>query len=255
MPEKNPEQNIICVIPARLASTRFPRKVLHLIHGKPLLQWVWEAACSIPQFSQVLIAVDASETARVVETFGGTWIMTSEQCISGTERLIETKNRSHINADVWVNWQADEPCIHPDSIEDLLQDCNHSFADIWTLKKQTTSQEEIDSSHTVKVVCDAWGHALYFSRSPIPYFRDESLKKLYYKHIGIYAFSAKSLLKIETFSSCDLEEAEKLEQLRFLYHGLKIKVHETQHETYGIDLPEHVALIEKKLLYRAKSQT
>ena len=232
-------KKIACVIPARLKSTRFPRKMLALLHDKPLLQWVWEAAKSVPIFDSVTIAVDAEETAAVVSSFGGNWIMTSESCPSGTLRLCELLQKEMIEGDIFVCWQGDEPFLHEKMINELLQTAHIDAADVWTLMKKIVNPEEIHSTHVPKVVTDENGYALYFSRSTIPFHRD--LKEAaYYKHIGIYAYTKSALLKLALLPTSYLAEAEQLEQLNFLYHGLKIRVHETAHEGFGIDIPEQL---------------
>lgn len=228
--------DILCVIPARLGSTRFPRKVLAPIHGKPLIQWVYEAAKNVSCFREVILAVDAEETRRVAESFGARVLMTSIECRSGTDRLIELVLRGELKADVFVNWQGDEPLVHPVLIDQLLQTAGQDGCSIWTLCKQI---EDASSPHAVKVVRTHANEALYFSRSPIPYYH-EGQKKIYYKHIGLYAYTMEALKTIATLPPSTLEEAERLEQLRFLQGGLKIKVHETDHEIFGIDTPEHL---------------
>lgn len=239
-------KKIACVIPARLKSTRFPRKMLSILKGKPLLQWVWERASAIPLFDTVTFAIDAEETAKLIDRFEGKYLMTSEACPSGTDRLVELMQRNLIDADIWVNWQGDEPFINEDMINDLLQTCETDGSDLWTLKKKIVKTEEVLSPHVAKVVCDCNGNALYFSRSQIPYYRDASPgeHKIYFKHIGMYAYTRQALQKISQLKPCEIEMAEQLEQLRFLYHNLRIKVHETQHEVFGIDLPEHLAAAE-----------
>lgn len=232
-------KKIACVIPARLKSTRFPRKILSLLHSKPLIQWVWEAARSVPLFDSVTVAVDAEETAAVVQSFGGRFMMTAESCPSGTMRLCELLHRKKIDADILVCWQGDEPFLHEKMIKELLQTAQSDEADVWTLKKRITAPEDIHSPHIAKVATDSQGYALYFSRSPIPYHRDMA-DTVYYKHIGIYAYTRNALEQLAHLPSCHLAEAEQLEQLNFLYHGLKVRVHETSHEGFGIDIPEHL---------------
>lgn len=227
---------VVCVIPARLNSKRFPRKVLSRLGSKPLLQWVWDAACSCPQFDEVVFAVDHPETVALVKTFQADYFMTDENCATGTDRLIELMDSEQLEGDIWVNWQGDEPFINQAMIEVLLQSAADDTSDIWTLKKQITDQEEVYSPHVVKVVTDLQGHALYFSRAPIPYERVET--SIYYKHIGLYAYRASALKKIHKMCQTPLEKTESLEQLRFMEGGLKIKVHETCHDTQGIDVPE-----------------
>ena len=239
-------KKIACVIPARLKSSRFPGKMLASLKGKPLLQWVFEAAKSISFFDHVVFAVDSEEIAALIVSFGGKFYMTSESCPSGTDRLIELMQRKVIDADIWVNWQGDEPFITEVMIEDLLQSCHEKASDLWTLKKLIENPSEIQSSHHVKVVTDAHDFALYFSRSPIPFYRDadSGAARKYFKHVGLYAYRREALEKIAKLSPCEIELAEQLEQLRFLYNGLKVRVHETKGEAFGIDLPEHLAQAE-----------
>jgi 3-deoxy-manno-octulosonate cytidylyltransferase (CMP-KDO synthetase) len=240
------KKKIACVIPARLKSTRFPKKMLSMLKGKPLLQWVWDSACKVSIFDEVVFAIDAEETAQLIRSFGGRYIMTAVSCANGTERLIELLEKKLVTADIWVNWQGDEPFINKQMIGDLLQSCDRNDCDVWTLKKKIIKTEEISSPQIAKVVCDHQGYALYFSRSPIPYYRDETdpNQKYFYKHVGLYAFTADSLKKILRLPPCEIEMAEQLEQMRFLYHNLRIRVHETQWDVLGIDLPEHLALAE-----------
>lgn len=228
-------KSVACVIPARLGSTRFPRKMLALLKGKPLVQWAYEGAMRCRLFDEVVVAVDSEEILDVVEGFGGKAIMTSIDCLNGTERLMELQKRGLVKADIWVNWQGDEPFIGAEMIETLLQNCDQG--EIWTLKK---SIDDAQNPNVVKVVCDAQGRALYFSRSPIPYGA-----KQFFKHVGIYAFADQALQKISKLKPCYLEEIERLEQLRWLNNGLAIQVHETTQEILGIDTPEQLLVAEE----------
>ena len=238
-------QKIACVIPARLQSTRFPKKMLISIKGKPLLQWVWEAAHKCVIFDKIIFATDSEEIGHLIKSFGGSYYMTSLDCPSGTDRLCELYQKGAIDADIWVNWQGDEPFIRREMIADLLKSAPDKSCDLWTLKKKIIAEQDVIAPNIVKVVCDIDENALYFSRSPIPFYRDPSMKKQeHFKHIGIYAYRKEALAKIANLSSCDLEKAEQLEQLRFLYNGMKIRVHETTFEVLGIDLPEHLAKAE-----------
>lgn len=243
--------NIACVIPARLKATRFPGKMLMSIAGKPLLQWVWDAAKQVPYFSQVVFAIDAPEIADVVEKFGGKYLMTSERCASGTDRLVEIMQSGKVAADIWVNWQGDEPFITTEMIASLLQSCGKDGADVWTLKKRITDSAQITSANVAKVVCDMCGYALYFSRSPIPFYRDlaggfdDPAAQVFYKHVGLYAFTLPALQKIAAMGKSVLEDAEKLEQLRWLQYGLAIRVHETNREVKGIDTPQDLKQAEE----------
>lgn len=228
---------IACVIPARLSSTRFPRKILAHLHDKPLIQWVWEAAIKVPFFDSVTLAIDSLETEEVVRSFGGNYKMTSPDCPNGTLRICSLLDA--IEGDIFVCWQGDEPFLNGEMIRELLQSAGKDEADIWTLKKTITDLNTAASPHVCKVVTDAQGYALYFSRSLIPYHRDTPPTS-FEKHIGIYAYSRQALQQITTFSMSSLSEKEQLEMLNFMYHGLKIRVHETVHEGFGIDIPEHL---------------
>ncbi len=220
------DKKVVCIIPARLCSTRFPRKVLASLMGKPLVQWAWEGALKVPCFDEVVVAVDSEEVAEKVTSFGGRYFMTSPDCSNATERLIEIQKRGLLHGDIWVNWQSDEPFLSAVSIEDLLQSAVHDHADVWTLKSSVEASAALDPN-ICKVVCDHEGFALYFSRSIIPYNRDGIENKSIFKHIGLYAYTEDSLEKISMLPSCEIEEMEMLEQLRFLFYGLKIQVHET----------------------------
>lgn len=242
------EKKVVCVIPARLASSRFPKKVLALLAGKPLVQWAYEGAVNTGFFDQVLCAVDDKETAKAVEAFGGSWKMTPVSCPCGTDRIISLLLNKEIDGDLFVCWQADEPFVPKEMIADLLQTIDQDAASIWTLKKQITAQESL-SPHTVKVVTDSEGMALYFSRSQIPYYRDETddSKKIYYKHIGLYAYTKEALLKLSKMEPTPLELAESLENLRYLESGFSVRVHKTSQKTIGIDLPEHLIAAQQYL--------
>jgi 3-deoxy-manno-octulosonate cytidylyltransferase (CMP-KDO synthetase) len=241
-------KKVVCIIPARLNSSRFPRKILASLSGKPLIQWVWEAAIKISFFDEVVFAIDSYETAQVIENFGGKYHMTSVDCIAATDRLVELQKSGLVKADIWVNWQADEPFVSEKILRDLLFYPRNERADVWTLKTRIYNASQIKDLNCTKVVCDSEGFALYFSRSPIPCHQKLQIPEgKYYKHIGLYAYSEKALEKIDSIESCELEKAESLEQLRFLFHGMKIQVNETKEETIGIDLPEHLAYAEEYL--------
>lgn len=241
-------KKIVCVIPARLQASRFPRKLLSKLQDKPLLEWVWDAAKRVDFFDEVLFALDDEELASVVRGFQGRYMLTPKDIPSGTDRLVYVRKNEYTKADIWVNWQGDEPFISKKMIQDLLQDVEEKV-DIWTLKKKITQAEEIENLHIAKVVTDAADCALYFSRSPIPCYRDrvDFEQKNYYKHVGLYACTDKALEKISSLDPTSIEEAEKLEQLRFLHYGLKIKVHTTQEIALGIDLPEHLVIAEEMI--------
>jgi 3-deoxy-manno-octulosonate cytidylyltransferase (CMP-KDO synthetase) len=252
-------KKIVCIIPARLESTRFPRKILSVLCGKPLLAWIWQAAKRVALFDEVWFAIDSQETASVIQNFGGSFILTSPVCQSGTDRLVELATQNKIQADVWVNWQGDEPFVNEAMIETLLQAIDQPSQQIWTLKKCIEHSHEITSPKVAKVVCDKQGNALYFSRAPIPFFRDEqdlqvlATKHVYFKHVGLYAYTTAALHAIATLGTSILEDAEKLEQLRFLDYNLRIKVHETTHDVFGIDTPEDLRRAEQEMRRRLDS--
>jgi 3-deoxy-manno-octulosonate cytidylyltransferase (CMP-KDO synthetase) len=247
------DKKVVCVIPARLESSRFPRKILAPLGGQPLLQWAWDAALQISLIDEVVFAIDSEETARVIEAFNGKYFMTSLLCLNGTARLVELQERGLVQGDIWINWQADEPFISEKMLQDLLNTSSQDQADVWTLKVELSEQNVQDPS-LCKVVCDEQGFALYFSRSPIPYYREDlKIERKYYRHVGMYAYSNEALQKIAFMKPTDIECAESLEQLRFLSHGLKIRVNETKEETIGVDFPEHLALAEEYIATRLSS--
>lgn len=228
----------VCVIPARMESTRFPGKMLAPLGGKPLVTWAYEAAKFCGCFDDVVVATDSKAIADVVLTIGAKTVMTDPACESGTDRLVEVQKKKLLRGDVWVNWQGDEPFISKEAIEDLLQSTNSPDQEIWTLKKTIDTPELIAAPSVVKVVTDFSGRALFFSRSPIP------SNGPVFQHVGLYAYRDTSLKKIGKLSPSPLERAERLEQLRFLENGLSIHVHPTSQEIFGIDTKEELAKAE-----------
>jgi len=237
------KKKIVCVIPARLASTRFPKKILAPLLNKPLLQWVWEAASKVTLFDEIVFAIDAQETADVLQSINAPYIMTPETCQSGTDRIIYLQTNKLIQADIWVGWQCDEPFITTQMIQALLKN-THDHTLIWTLKKIIENPQEITDPNTVKVVCDAYDNALYFSRAPIPY-NQSGNNTTYFKHIGIYAYTSIALKKIANLSQSPLEKIEKLEQLRFLQNNLTIKVNTTNRDVIGINTPHDLQIAQE----------
>ena len=235
------------IIPARLHSTRLPRKLLLSETGRPLIQYTWEAACRAATLSEVIIAADDSEIVEVVQRFGGRCEMTGEHP-SGTDRIAEVVRRSCANSDLIVNVQGDEPEIDPASIDLLveLMAANPS-ASMATLCTPITSREQLDDPSCVKVVCGSAGQALYFSRCPIPFCRDRNPDELLVSdspwrlHLGVYAYRREFLLRLTTLPPSKLERLEKLEQLRVLEAGETIVVGEVAHRSVGIDTPEDYA--------------
>lgn len=244
------------VIPARYGSTRFPGKPLAKITGKPMIQWVWEAATRCSCVDEVIVATDDDRIAAAVAAFGGNVVMTRADHPTGTDRLAEVAKQ--VTSDLIVNVQGDEPLIDPAMIETaigpLLQDEDTPMG---TLKTPLTSLEEYRNPNVVKVVTDRRGFALYFSRAPIPYPRDfiidlsERWRDLATaKHVGLYVYRRNFLLDYPHLPATPLEQQENLEQLRALEHGYRIAVAETSLVGCGVDTPEDLAKVEELIAAR-----
>jgi 3-deoxy-manno-octulosonate cytidylyltransferase (CMP-KDO synthetase) len=239
---------ILGVIPARLASTRLPRKLLREVAGKPLLAWVVEAARACPQFDKILVAADSEEVVALCRRLNVPVELTSPDLTSGTDRL-HAVAQTH-DAEIYINIQGDEPLLRPKHIAALLHPFTHPGVDVTTLKVRCT-RENIANPNAVKVVTAADGRALYFSRATIPYHRDAtSPAPTYWKHIGLYAYRKSALLRFPTLPTSQLEHSERLEQLRFLENGLSIYVEPTDHDTIGVDTEADLQLVESILRNR-----
>jgi 3-deoxy-manno-octulosonate cytidylyltransferase (CMP-KDO synthetase) len=234
--------NIIGIIPARYASTRFPGKPLADIKGKMMIHRVYEQAKKSTSLTDVIVATDDERIQQAVETFGGKVCMTSSQHPSGTDRCAEVMTKLNLQCDAIINIQGDEPFIDPAQI-DLVASC---FADkrtqLATLFKKIESTEVLFNYNSPKVVIDKDQFAIYFSRHPIPYMRglndnDWLSKNTFYQHIGIYGYRSDVLEKITTLAISPLEKSESLEQLRWIENGYKIKTALTTFETLAIDTP------------------
>jgi 3-deoxy-manno-octulosonate cytidylyltransferase (CMP-KDO synthetase) len=236
---------VLAVIPARYASTRFPGKPLAVIAGKPMVQRVWEQTRLCPAVQDVLVATDDPRIAEVVQGFGGQVLMTRPDHPTGTDRLAEVAERVP-EYDLYLNIQGDEPFIAPESIAAACEMMHqHPEVPIGTLVRRLTDAEALHSPHTVKVVRDDSGQALYFSRSPIPFVRDTDPQQwptqaVFWQHIGLYAFRRAAVLAIAQLPRSPLEQAENLEQLRWLEAGYRIQCAETQHPSWGVDVPEDI---------------
>lgn len=225
------------IIPARYGSTRFPGKPLADLNGKTMIQRVYEAAKSAQGCADVVVATDDVRIAEHVQSFGKV-IMTHAEHPSGTDRCMEAYEKSGLNCDIVVNIQGDEPFIKPEQIALLVAQFENPEVKIATLKKAIYDHEEIDNANVVKVVTDVNGKALYFSRSRIPYNRDNFEHSQYYRHLGMYAYRADALSEITKLQQGMLEETEKLEQLRWLENGFHISVAETHWQSPAVDTPE-----------------
>jgi len=241
------------VIPARFASSRFPGKALADLAGKPLVQHVWERAKMARYLDDVLVATDDERIAAVVRKFGGLVRMTRSDHPSGTDRLAEIASSEQ--ASIYVNIQGDEPLIDPEAIDAaILSVMDDDSVSMGTLKKQITDPAEILNTNVVKVVTDLAGDAIYFSRCPIPYERDgRKGLPLYFKHIGLYVYRSEFLLSYPDLMVGPIEKAERLEQLRALENGFRIKVVETDYESLGVDTPEDLARVNE--LFSAASNS
>jgi 3-deoxy-manno-octulosonate cytidylyltransferase (CMP-KDO synthetase) len=224
----------IAVIPARLASTRLPRKMLREIAGKPLIGVVYEAVRSSRDLADVIIGTDSEEILAVCRQNHWNAQMTSPQHRSGTERVHEIAGR--VSADVYINVQGDEPLVRSEQLASLLRVMENPEAQVGTLMTPA-SEIDIPNPNAVKVVTDLAGRALYFSRATIPFDRDKNGPR-YFKHLGLYAYRKAALDRFVTLPESSLEKAERLEQLRFLENGIPIYVGETPHDSIGVDTEE-----------------
>ncbi|MBP2649998.1 MAG: kdsB [Firmicutes bacterium] len=240
--------NILCVIPARYASTRLPGKPLIMLAGKPMIQHVYEQAKKAVRPKQVIVATDHELVKQAVDAFGGNVIMTSPDHATGTDRLAEVASH-YDNIDIVINVQGDEPLIAPEVIDQLAAVFDDASPDVVMATLMTNMDEnEYNNPAAVKVVTDLNGHALYFSRSMIPFPRNKHKGLAVYKHIGVYAYRRDFLLHYAALPTTPLEQAESLEQLRVLEHGYKIKVLKTDFKSVGVDTPEDAQIVNEILI-------
>jgi len=247
---------VTAVIPARYASTRFEGKALADIMGKPMVQRVYERASKATLVSEVIVATDDPRIEAAVKAFGGRVEMTSSVHETGTDRIAEVASR--IEAEIIVNVQGDEPLIEPAMIDEAIRPLvDDSSIVMGTLKSRIRNLHDFLSPNVVKVITDLQGFALYFSRSPLPFFRDKwndlkdeafaSGRLLCHKHIGIYVYRRDFLIQYTRMPQTRLEKAEKLEQLRVLENGHRIRVVETEYESIGVDSPLDLEKVLEKL--------
>jgi len=242
----NQKMKIVAVIPARLASTRLPRKMLREIAGRPLVGWVYEAVRSSPLLSDVIIATDSEEILETCAKLGWKAQMTSRTHRSGTERVHEISNS--IAAEVYVNVQGDEPLVCPEQIATLVEVMKNPAVQVGTVKTPCAAQE-IRNPNAVKVVTAPDGRALYFSRATIPFDRDGTQPR-YFKHLGLYAYRKPALDLFVAQAESTLEKSERLEQLRFLENGVPIHVGETPYDSIGVDTEEDLQRVTEILRKR-----
>lgn len=235
-------RKILGVIPARLESVRLPRKPLRELAGHPMIAWVYHRARQAPSLGELLVATDSEEVAACCRRAGIRFEMTSAAHRSGTDRLVEVMRRQP--ADLYVNIQGDEPMVTADHIERLLEPFRADPATQVSTLKVAMGAGDARDPNNVKVVADAAGRALYFSRALIPHHRDASGGAQYYKHLGFYAYTAAALEKFHALPPSPLERLEKLEQLRFLENGVPIAVAESFQDTIGVDTEENLRQVE-----------
>lgn len=241
---------VLGIIPARFGSTRFPGKPLALIHGRSMISRVYEQASKCDLIAKLVVATDDQRIFDHVTAFGGHVIMTATDHLNGTARCREVLENADEEFDAVVNIQGDEPYIHPDQISDLIRCIDTGGAPVATLVKKITVEEDLDNPNVVKVTRQLNGLALYFSRSTIPYYRPTERKTmlekgLFFRHVGIYAYRSRILRVLPSLKPTPLEEAESLEQLRWLEQGVYISTVVTTFENHAVDTPEDVTKIEQ----------
>lgn len=246
---------VLVIIPARYGSTRFPGKPLADLGGKPMIQLVFEQVKACSLVDEIFVATDYQEIFNRVESFGGKVFMTSETCLSGTDRCAEVLRNIDNQWDVVLNVQGDEPFIEPGQLEELITCMQQPKAEIGTLIRRVEQSDDLFNPNVVKVVKSLESQALYFSRNPIPFVRDAEKenwihKAVFYRHIGLYAFRPQVLQQLSELPPGRLEMAESLEQLRWMEAGHSIFVRETAYDSPGIDTPEDLEKARNILLRR-----
>lgn len=240
-------KRIVGIIPARYASTRFPGKPLIDIGGKSMIQRVYEQCKKATVLSDVIVATDDERIAAHVTAFGGKVVMTAETHQSGTDRCAEVLSKLDASCDVVINIQGDEPFIDPNQIALLAEAFQEKSTQIASLIKKIKQEDEVKNPNVVKAIRNTKGEAIYFSRSPIPYRRNPGVDITYFKHVGIYAYRADVLPELTRLPLGLLEQAESLEQLRWVEYGYRIALRETDLETIAIDTPDDLERVLKML--------
>jgi 3-deoxy-manno-octulosonate cytidylyltransferase (CMP-KDO synthetase) len=229
--------SILAVIPVRYGAARFPGKPLAELDGRPVVQWVYEAAAACPSYDRVIVATDHQEIASCVRGFGGDVEMTGDQHRSGTDRVAEVAAH-HDDHDVVVNVQGDQPFATPEMLTALVEPyLAGETPEMTTLASPLTDPVMAADPNVVKVVCDVHGHALYFSRSPIPHSGGPGEPERLH-HLGLYAFTRETVLRFPSFEPTPLEGHERLEQLRALENGVRIRVCRSERHVLEINTPE-----------------
>jgi 3-deoxy-manno-octulosonate cytidylyltransferase (CMP-KDO synthetase) len=243
--DNGPPLDVVAVIPARFASTRFPGKPLADIDGRPMIEHVYRRVQASPIVTRVIVATDDLRIATRVKAFGGQVKLTSIDHQSGTDRLAEVA--VGLACDIVVNVQGDEPLLDPRAIDELIAPFADPTVVMTTLYRRIKDPAEFLNPNVVKVVLDRAGFALYFSRAPIPYLRDERGWPPQFAHVGVYAYRRQALLVLAALEQTPLERAESLEQLRALEHGIRIRAVETSYDSIGVDTPEDLETVRRLL--------
>jgi 3-deoxy-manno-octulosonate cytidylyltransferase (CMP-KDO synthetase) len=242
---------VVCVIPARYASTRLPGKPLADVCGKPLIRWVYEKACAARKVRETFVATDDRRIFDAVQAFGGKALMTTGHYQSGTDRIADTLH--NISCDAVVNLQGDEPLMHPEIIDQTIGILETDpQCPVATAMVKITEEKDYLSPSVVKVACASDGRVFYFSRSPIPSRARVGVQPEFsgyfgFKHLGLYVYRTEALLAFPALKPSFLEKIEQLEQLRFLENGFTIKIKETPHDSIGIDTPEDLEALRARL--------
>lgn len=229
---------IIAVIPARYEASRFPGKLMHMLGDKTVISTTYNNVVETGLFDEVFVATDSEIIFNEIQNMGGKAVMTGEH-ETGSDRIAEAVQ--NIECDIVINVQGDEPFLKTEPLKQLIQafyEDDKKEISLASLKIKLNEPEEITNPNNVKVITDLSSFALYFSRSVIPYHREKSIDAEYYKHIGVYAFSKEALVKFSKLAMTPLEKLEKIECIRYLEHGMKIKMIETDFVGVGIDVPE-----------------
>ena len=227
-----PDNSFIAMIPARYAATRFPGKLMQLLGNKPVIRHVYDNAVATGLFNDVFVVTDSEIIFNEITSHGGKAIMSKKEHESGSDRIAEAV--ADVDADVVINIQGDEPFLKKEPLEKLVQLFNDSAVQVASLMRKI-SAEEAANPNAVKVVVDKKSDALYFSRSPIPFARGGAAQ--YFLHVGVYAYKKEALLAFTNWPASSLELTEKLEQLRYLENGVKIRMAETAYDNIAIDTP------------------
>lgn len=229
----------VALIPARLGSSRLPNKMMALLNDQPVIVHTALAVKATNLFDEVIVVCDSKLIAEVVEGAGIKTMLSQKEHASGTDRIAEAA--AEIDADVFINVQGDEPFMQKELLQKIIEVFHKDATaqvEIASPMRVITDEADVTNPNVVKVVVDNNSNALYFSRSPIPYLRDADITPMYYRHIGVYAFRKQTLLRFATLAETPLEKAEKLENLRMLEHGMRIRMVVTDYTGIGIDTQE-----------------